>query len=250
MKVVIPAMGGRITTQQDGETVGKGNPPKEMINMLLENGNNGIVIDGIISWVVVNKEMTAEGINKLLLERFMDKEEIMKSRIALKTAGGYHLEEIYPDITIDRREPRLAVMDIVKSIRMLSDEGKMPLVLASPDQMRRCPPAGSCPASVPELENRMKSLENCMTEFMEKNKKQMEDMVQEVKKSNKKTQEAQGTTAEVEVPTISSQGMEIRVEAAKPSFTEVAGIQPSGRNWPPSQPPGNNQVLKTALEKP
>ena len=73
-------------------------------------------------------------------------------------------------------------------------------------------------------------------------------MVQEVKKSNKKTQEAQGTTAEVEVPTISSQGMEIRVKAAKPSFAQVAGIHPSGRNWPPSQPPGNNQVLKTALE--
>ena len=134
--------------------------------------------------------MTAEGIKKLLLERFMDKQEILKSRLALKAAGGSHLEEIYPEITTDQREPRLAVMDIVKAIRMLSNKGKMSLVLASPDQMRRCPPAGSSPASVPELQNQLNALENSMAEFKEQNKKQMEDLVQEVKKSSKKIQEA------------------------------------------------------------
>ena len=94
-------MGGGITTQPDGESVGKGNPPEEMINMTMENGNNGIVIDSIIAWFVVNKEMTAEGINKLLLESFMDKQEILKSRLALKAAGGSHLEETLRSQLID-----------------------------------------------------------------------------------------------------------------------------------------------------
>ena len=55
MKEVIPAMGGRITTQARRGVCWEGQPPEEMINMIMENGNNGIVIDGIIAWVMVNK---------------------------------------------------------------------------------------------------------------------------------------------------------------------------------------------------
>ena len=240
-------MGGRTTIQQDGEAEGKGNSPEEIINMLSEHGGNGIVIDGIIAWVMVNKEMTAEGINKQLLERSMNKLEILKSRNVLKDAAGTYLEEIYPDIKKKQTEPKWAIFDIVKCVKMLSDEDKMPLVLASPDQMRRCPPAGSSPASVPVLENRLKSLENCMTEFMEKNKKQIEDLTQEVRKSSKKN-------VEIHVPPVKSaevedcsQGMDDRVKAAKPSFSQVVGLHPSGRSRPSSQPL-NQDMLQKALE--
>ena len=249
MEEVVPAIGGRITAHQDGEAVGKGNPPEEVSNMLLKYGNNGIVIDGIIAWVMVNKEMTAEGINRQLLERSMGKNEILKSRLALKAAGGSYLEEIYPEINTKRTSPEWAITDIVTAIRMLSDKDKMPLVLASPDQMRRCPPAGSSPASVPEIQNQMKSLENTMEEFMKTSKKQMEDLVQEVRKSSKKTlvtPKSSGKTPGVEEPAICSRGMDTRVEATNPLFSEVVGLHPPGRTQPSSQPL-NQEMLQNAF---
>ena len=67
---------------------------------------------------------------------------------------------------------RPAVEDIVEGVRTLSDMKKMSLVLASPDQLRRCPGAGlsSQNASVPELQTKIESFEKCMVDFMDSNR--------------------------------------------------------------------------------
>ena len=47
-------------------------PPDDIIKMLLEYGGNGIIIDGIIAWITMNRDTTAENILKQLLEKLVD----------------------------------------------------------------------------------------------------------------------------------------------------------------------------------
>ena len=65
--------------------------------------------------------------------------------------------------------------DIVEGVRILLYK-KIPPFLASPDQLRRCPGAGSTSqtASVMELQTKIKSLEKWMVDFMDSNKKTSE----------------------------------------------------------------------------
>ena len=120
----------------------------------------------------MSRDTTAENILKQLLEKSVDITEITKSREALKTAGGPELIELHKELNHKtRRSVELAVEDVVKG-----DNKKMPLVLAGPDQLRKCPGAGSTSltASAPELQAKVESLKKCMTDFIESNKKQME----------------------------------------------------------------------------
>ena len=66
--------------------------------------------------------------------------------------------------------------DIVEGVRILLYKKKMPPFLASPDQLRRCPGAGSTSqtALVMELQIKIKSLEKWMVVFMDSNKKTSE----------------------------------------------------------------------------
>ena len=103
---------------------------------------------------------------------------------------------------------------------------------------------------MPEIQNQMKSLENTMEEFMKTSKKQMEDLVHEVRKPSKKTlvtPKTPGKTPRVEEPAICSRGMDTRMEATNPLFSEVVGLHPPGRS-PPSSQLLNQEMLQKALE--
>ena len=147
---MILSLGSRLV--REGEEAAK--PPDDIVKMLVEHGENGIIIDGIIAWIAMNTDMTADNILKQLLEKSVDLTEVLKSREVLKTAGGTVLAENHRDINQKTRTKiELAVKDVVEGVKILKEKKKMPLVLAAPDQWRRCPGAGltSKTAPGPEL---------------------------------------------------------------------------------------------------
>ena len=67
-------------------------PPDVIIKMLTEYAEYGIVVDGIIAMVAMNREMTAENILKQFMGKQLSLGELLKSREALRASGGPELE--------------------------------------------------------------------------------------------------------------------------------------------------------------
>ena len=250
---VLLTLGGRLGSS--GEEASK--LPDDILKMLRDYGENGIVVDDIIAWVAVNKEMTAENLLKQLMEKSLTLDEVLKSRAALIAAAGSDLDEWngkeWKEINGSRQLTKTAVKDII---------------LAGPEQFRRCPVAGSSSqtVSVPELEKKVESLEKCMVDFMEYNKKQMEVLTTEVKRTTEikkivevpeitidspgpgKKRKTSERTVEGEVHSTPAGGM----AASRPSFSQVAmngvlPLHPPGRN-PPSPQPLTQQMMTRAIE--
>ena len=267
------SLGGRVVRSlcdNSGEEEAK--PPDDIIKMLTKYGEHGIVVDGIIAWVAVNKEMTAENLLKQLMEKSLTLDEVLKSRAALIAAAGSDLDEWngkeWKEVKGSRQLTKTAVEDIIKAMTILTDKKKMPLILAGPEQFRRCPGAGSSSqtVSVPELEKKVESLEKRMVDFMEYNKKQMEVLTTEVKRTTEikkivefleitidspgpgKKRKTSERTVEGEVHSTPAGGM----AASRPSFSQVAmtgvlPLHPPGRN-PPSPQPLTQQMMTRAIE--
>ena len=252
-------LAGKLTSQGEG---GDRKPPDDVIKMLLDYGENGIVIDGVIAWIMVNRDMNADNINKQFVEQKFDKTEILPARKALiAAAAGSELEVLYPAAGRGRNSMIEAIKDIVEIIRILTEAGKMPLVLTSPDQLRKCPKAGISKQAAPgmDLQNKMASLKTSMKDFMETSQKQMEALTTEVRKNSetKKTLEVPemvtGTpnkkrkTSESEVQEMfrSSQdrGMTPNTYAQK----LISGVHPLGRKQGNFQPV-TQHMMTTAIE--
>ena len=97
------SLGGRLASAEDEAA----KPPDNITKMLLEYGEHGIIINGIIAWITMNRDMTAENILKQLMEKSLDKDEIMKSRETLKAVGGPELVKLRKGFGGDRREMRM-----------------------------------------------------------------------------------------------------------------------------------------------
>ena len=266
---MLHSMGSQITRglcESSGEEEAK--PPDAIIKMLTEYGEHGIVVDGIIAWLAMNREMTAENILKQFMGKQLSLGELLKSREALRASGGPELEEWFRPKPKTRTEMKWAVEDIVDAMTFLSENKKMPLILAGPEQLRRCPGAGSSSQTVPvqELETKIESLEKCMTDYMDYNKKQIEALTAEVKKTveTRKTPGIPEITINSPAPGKKRKTSEITVEGevystpaggmvpSRPSFSQVAmtgvvPIQPLGRQSSSSHPV-TSEMMKMAIE--
>ena len=211
---------------------------------------------------MVNKDMNADNINKQLMERKFDKTEILAARKALiAAAAGPELEVLYPAVSINRNSMIEGIKDIVEIIRRLSESGKMPLVLASPDQLRRCPKTGISKQAAPalDLQNKIASLETSMKDFMETSQKQMEALTKEVRKNSetKKTIEVQEIviatpnkkrkTSESEVQGLFSCSRDRGTIQNTYAQKLISGVHPLGRNQRNFQAV-TQQTMKTAID--
>ena len=255
---------GRSLCDSSGEEEAK--PPDKIVKMLMDYGEHGIVVDGIIAWVAMNREMTAENILKQFMQKSLNLDELLKSRAALRDSGGPELQEWFEKLPKTRTEMKLAVEDIVKALTFLTESKKMPLILAGPEQLRRCPGAGSSSktASV-ELETKIESLEKSMNDFIDSNKKQREALTVEVKKATGMRKAPVPPEIQISTPGKKRKTSEVTSDgevyitpsevmaATRPTFLQVAmaGVQtlhPPGRNLSPPQPV-TQKMMREAIEK-
>ena len=254
MNEMLLTLAGKLTSQGEGEVR---KPPDDVIKMLLDYGENGIVIDGVIAWVMVNKDMNADNIKKQLMEQKFNKTEILAARKALiAAAAGPELEVLYPAVSINRNSMIEGIKDIVEIIRRLSESGKMPLVLASPDQLRRCPKTGISKQAAPalDLQNKIASLETSMKDFMETSQKQMESLTKEVRKNSETKKTLEIPEIRIGTPnkkrkTSESEIQEVFSSTQGPTYAQklVSGVHPLGRKQENFQPV-TQQMMNTAIE--
>lgn len=117
------------------------------------------------------------------------KDEITGTKKALREAGGQELMDAVPDMRTNRQDgyakSEKELKDIIRAVDYLTENRKMPLVLATAGQLQCNPKSlGSIEpgASMCELVSKVSAMENCMTNYMENNKKQLSNLEEELKK--------------------------------------------------------------------
>ena len=117
-------------------------PPVAVLTMLKEHGNNGIVVSGLISWVVVNQNENALNIWNSVALQHWNSEEVISAKKALMEAMAEDMLKVLPNMKINRAGNNKAekdLKDIVEAIKVLSENRRMPLVLATAGQMQGSP---------------------------------------------------------------------------------------------------------------
>ena len=68
-----------------------GEPPDEIIKVLKDFGQNGIIISGVLSWIMVNRCSSPKNIWKTIALNHWKEEEITNAKKGLRHAGGAEL---------------------------------------------------------------------------------------------------------------------------------------------------------------
>ena len=144
-----PNLGGRWTLPPEGVDGVEGSPPDIVINGLEKHSKDGIVISGVVTWINMHRGTGATGIWKEAALQCWNDEEVTESKRQLVSAMGPDLEEELKKTDRDFKTERkrseknpkktLEINDIITILTFLSEKSKMPLVLASSDQLQRCP---------------------------------------------------------------------------------------------------------------
>ena len=109
---------------------------------LVKHGDNGVIVNGVISWIMVQKETNPPEIWKnIALKHYLEPEvkEAWKEMAKLKEK----LKEIDPKMGLvtkgSRQKTDLELDDIEEAIKKLIEAKCLPLVLASSKMMMRAP---------------------------------------------------------------------------------------------------------------
>ena len=268
MDVLASSGGPWVGVPEDGQNHGKGNPPDQVIKMMEEHGQHGILISGLISWMEVNRHQAAGTIWREVAETAWEHEEVTEAKkllVSVLTTEHVDLikqekdKEFAPARTGSDRQKRKVrdINDIVTILEFLSDRGIMPLLMTSPCQIRKTPKSlGSLSpeASMGEMATKVQSLENCLEKNMKCTKQQIETLTEivteqrEANPSEAKKKSDGGTREDVEEVEIVKDSYANKVLGAQPLSKH---LQKNSQNHPQIQEQQHllKNVLKNTLGK-
>ena len=149
--LAVPDFGGAWVPDTGGdEGGGQGHPPPGLADLLEKFGTNGVVISGVVTWIGAQVDTQTSDAWKSLAMRCFQEGEVTAAKDALKGARGKELESLVIDFKKNRQglgKKEKEIDDIKDAIVALKAAGKMPLILASSDQMVRCPQSWGVPAT-------------------------------------------------------------------------------------------------------
>jgi hypothetical protein len=187
-------VGGQTVPPED-EGPGVGSLAPEVNKMMIKEGFHGVVISGVVAWIQINNGSAATNIWRKIAEEHWAEEEVTAAKTALVAAAGEErVKGLVPGLKnrtnwVNNTKMNKEIQDIIDIVTKLENGKIMPLVLASSDQIRRCPGArGSIDSRTPDtnkgLISRMISMEETMAKFMTTTASQLENLKIEVKNSS------------------------------------------------------------------
>ena len=90
---------------------GLGKPPDSILKMFEEKGKHGIILNGLLAWIMATKESVAVGIWKQVVEHHFHEDEIFEVRNLL-ISNVPELKKQMPDMKRTRKSMPLAMKDI------------------------------------------------------------------------------------------------------------------------------------------
>ena len=179
--------GGEWIPGEEEEDLGK--PPDSVMKLLEGQGKEGIIVNGVLAWIMAHKEEGANGIWKQIAEHHYGDKEVLEARNLLKKTNPV-LEEKVPNMSKGRMTTSKShsIDDISNCFQYLGENSLMPMVLATAEQWRMSPQnLGSMKpqATMGEMASKVQKLEEIMGEFMASSNRKMETITEIVKKNEK-----------------------------------------------------------------
>ena len=127
---------------------GEGTLPPEVTSKMGQFGQKGVVVSGVVTWIVAQIGTHGTEIWKSLAERCFSEVEVTAAKEALKSARGDVLNTLVKDFKVNRQcggKKASEIDDIKNAVVALEAAGEMPLVMATSGQMTRCPQSWGYP---------------------------------------------------------------------------------------------------------
>ena len=145
-----------------------------LLEFLKEASKNGIVVDGIIAWIDIQQDRSADQLWKArALDRYCD-EEVSAAKVALWKASEKNIGYAAPARQGDNKT-KADIEDIENALTKLKLANAKPTVLATSKMISRTP--NFCGVSgnsdVNDVAQKVKNMENSMNAFMKQNADQM-----------------------------------------------------------------------------
>ena len=162
--------------------------PACVLEEIAKLAGHGIVISGVITWIQAQIDTLGSDIWRSLAERCFLAKEVTAAKEALKGAKGPILETLLPEYKTNRSGPNKKskeIDDIKKAIEVLTQAKQMPLVLASSQQMLRCPQSWGVPESPTsqDVMGKIYHLEKALSDSIEIQKENMNKIREEIQNS-------------------------------------------------------------------
>jgi hypothetical protein len=182
----LPSMGGYCMVDPD---MGRKALPPDIHGEIVKHGEHGVIFNGVISWILVQKETNPPEIWKnIALKHYSEGEvkEAWKEMAKLKEK----LKEIEPKLGLvqkgSRNKTNLELDDIEEALNKLIEAKCMPLVLASSKMMLRAPRfwGKDKGEDISGVAAEVKELKEALVGFVKQNETQMSELKQEVVNAN------------------------------------------------------------------
>ena len=147
------------------------------LDFVMLNGKHGIVIDGVVSWILNQLDCVAEEIwFNLAMDCFSDK-EISAGKEALLKACKENVDQEIRNRQGNKKK-RAELKDIALVLNSLRTSGKLPLILATGKMMKRAPNSTGIPKnpSNSDIATRVSLLESSLSSFMKQQLEQMRNL--------------------------------------------------------------------------
>ena len=219
------------------DTGGGGSVDRELFEYLGDPagpGKNGVIINGVVAWIDVVQDGPAEMVWKAQADGHFIDAEISEAKDALWKACREHLGD-----TVSRQgenKKKKEIDDISEGLKKLKSVSKVPLILATGKMMARAPPFGgiSDSSSIPDVIEKVKSLEESMESFMKKQTDQIKELSEIVTVSTmcqkKQVVAAPGTSGLTETPRTKKRRLENLVEDESTDLSQRLTAPPA-RNY-------------------
>ena len=160
---------------------GKMSLPPDIHSEIVNHSDHGVIINGVISWIIAQKETNAPEIWKnIALQHYNESEikeawkEMSKMKEKLKVLGL--------DLKTFKKSAKAEIEDIDEAVNILTEANCMPLVMASSSMILRAPifwgkDKGDDIAGVAA---ELKELKVAMVSFMKQNEKQIDEIKQDI----------------------------------------------------------------------
>ena len=244
MSDIMPDCGGAWVPDDSGGG-GVGQPPLCVLEQISKLAEHGIVISGVITWMQAQIDTLGGDIWRSLAERCFLATEVTAAKDALRNAKGQELLNLVPDFKTNRSGPNKKskeLDDIKKAIGALTQANQMPLVLATAQQMLRCPQSWGVPESPTsqDVMGKIYHLEKALGDSIELHKDQMNQVREEIisiKNLLPKSTSVPDLTVAPDTPstkkrkldqqqTQQQQGDQLQLPQQQQSYAGIAGISP------------------------
>ena len=159
--------------------------PPDIHEELVKNSEHGIIINGIISWILVQKETNPPEIWKNIAVKHFNEGEVKEAWKEMAKMKD-KLKELEPKLGLVQKEYRnkteTELDDIEEAVNKLTDAKCMPLVLASSKMVLRAPRfwGKDKGEDISGVAAELKELKEAVVGFVKQNEKQMSELKQEV----------------------------------------------------------------------